>query len=547
LRFLTRTSKKVVILSIVAGLFNGICNTALIALINARLSGQQPYSEGAIGLTFVGLCMLMLTSKAFSQTSLIYLAHSTVFKLRMQLSRQILATPFRQIESVGAPALLAALTTDVLTITDTIAATPIICINIAILLGCLIYMQWLSLTAFVVVALFIAGGVVCYQLLSRQALGYLRQAREEYDALAGHFRALTEGTKELKLHRRRRETFLDQVLYTTSQRYRQRNVHGMTIYTIADVSGQMLFYVLIGLLIFVLPRVVALPAAAVQSYTLLIIYMMVPLTDIMNHIPLLGRAEVALKKLERLGLALQPAAAETSAEEPAATWRSLELVGVTHTYYRERENSTFLLGPIDLRFTPGEVVFLIGGNGSGKTSLAKLLTGLYTPEAGQIRLDQRPIDPDEQDRYRQNFSAVFSDFYLFERLLGFETTGLDARARQYLEQLQLNHKVQIADGAFSTTALSQGQRKRLALLTAYLEDRPFYVFDEWAADQDPTFKEVFYTQILADLKRRGKTVLVITHDDSYFHLADRLVKLEHGQLRPAESAAELGLPEYAAA
>jgi putative ATP-binding cassette transporter len=159
-----------------------------------------------------------------------------------------------------------------------------------------------------------------------------------------------------------------------------------------------------------------------------------------------------------------------------------------------------------------------------------LITGLYTPQSGEIRLDGTPITDDNREWYRQHFSAVFSDFYLFGRLVGLTNNNLDTRAQQFLVQLQLNHKVEIKDGVLSTTALSQGQRKRIALLTAYLEDRPIYLFDEWAADQDPYFKRIFYTQILPELTKRGKTVLVISHDDRYFHAADRIVKLEYGRL-----------------
>jgi putative ATP-binding cassette transporter len=135
-----------------------------------------------------------------------------------------------------------------------------------------------------------------------------------------------------------------------------------------------------------------------------------------------------------------------------------------------------------------------------------------------------------RDDYRQLFSAVFGDFYLFDNLLGTPSPELDAQAREYLGLLHLEHKVKVKDGVLSTTQLSQGQRKRLALLNAYLEDRPFYLFDEWASDQDPLFKEIFYTQLLPDLKARNKTALVITHDDRYFHLADRIIKLDYGRI-----------------
>jgi putative ATP-binding cassette transporter len=125
---------------------------------------------------------------------------------------------------------------------------------------------------------------------------------------------------------------------------------------------------------------------------------------------------------------------------------------------------------------------------------------------------------------------VFADFYLFDRLLGLDQDDLDEQAQLYLKRLRLDRKVKVVNGTLSTTALSQGQRKRLTLLTAYLENRPIYVFDEWAADQDPTFKDLFYTEFLPQLQKQGKTVLVISHDDQYFHLCDRALKLNYGQI-----------------
>jgi len=213
-----------------------------------------------------------------------------------------------------------------------------------------------------------------------------------------------------------------------------------------------------------------------------------------------------------------------------------------HSYHREQDDSHFVLGPIDLSFHRGELVFLVGGNGSGKSTLAKMIAGLYPPEAGEIRLDGQLISDKSRDEYRQLFSAVFSDFYLFDDLLGLHHADLDGQAEEYLTQLHLNHKVKVKNGTLSTTAVSQGQRKRLALLTAYLEDRPFYLFDEWAADQDPVFKDVFYTQLLPELKARGKTILVISHDDRYFDAADRLIKLDYGKIVSDTAATSLTAP-----
>jgi putative ATP-binding cassette transporter len=226
--------------------------------------------------------------------------------------------------------------------------------------------------------------------------------------------------------------------------------------------------------------------------------------------------------------------------EEGASFSRLELKGIVHSYHREQEDSHFVLGPLDLTFHPGELVFLVGGNGCGKSTLAKILAGLYVPEAGEIRLDGRLITDKNRDEYRQLFSAVFADFYLFENLLGLNRPNVDVQAGEYLELLHLQHKVKVRDGILSTTAVSQGQRKRLALLTAYVEDRPFYLFDEWAADQDPYFKGVFYTQLLPELKSRGKTVLVISHDDKYFDVADRIIKMDYGKLNGEQQGARPG-------
>ena len=183
---------------------------------------------------------------------------------------------------------------------------------------------------------------------------------------------------------------------------------------------------------------------------------------------------------------------------------------------------------MDLVFEPGQATFVIGGNGSGKSTLAKLITGLYAPHTGMLALNGERVGYENVEWFRQNASAIFSDFHLFEDYLGFDRPDLDAQVRRYLDELQISHKVSVHNGRLSTIDLSQGQRKRLALLTALLEDRPIYVFDEWAADQEPRFRDVFYTRILDDLKRRGKTVIVITHDDRYFDCADKIVKLDYG-------------------
>jgi putative ATP-binding cassette transporter len=279
-----------------------------------------------------------------------------------------------------------------------------------------------------------------------------------------------------------------------------------------------------------LPTLKNVPSEVLTGYVLTILYLMGPLRQLMTALPAFGRAEIALQRIEDLGLSLSQRASEGgSVAAITLPWRRLELRKVLFGYPQDGRDGDFILGPIDCVLRPGEILFVVGGNGSGKSTLAKLLVGLYSPQDGEIRLDEQRISDHNREWYRQHFSVIFSDFYLFEDLLGLESQNLDKSAREYLSLLQLGHKVQVQNGELSTTALSQGQRRRLALLTAYLEDRPIYVFDEWAADQDPQYKKVFYTQILPELKARGKGVIVITHDDRYFDLADRIFKLDYGK------------------
>ncbi|MEH1965731.1 cyclic peptide export ABC transporter [Nostoc sp.] len=532
IRLLLRTSSLHLSLAMLAGIFSGGTAAGLIALINTTLSQNQP-SKTTLLWSFIGLCVLRLISNFTSQVLLIQLSQKAILNLRIVLTRRILASPLRHLEQIGAHGLLAVLTEDIQTISNTVITVPFVCINIAIVIACLIYLGWLSKIVFLIGISFMFLGIFSYSLPMKKAMSFLKLAREQEDKLFKHFRTVTQGTKELKLHHRRRQAFLSEDFHTTALSSRRHNVVGMSIFAAAASWGQILFFVAIGLLLFIIPTINKIPPTILSAYALTIIYLISPLEYIMSMMPSITRALVALKKVDSLGLSLANYSNDTGSNISLASdkyWNYLELVNVTHTYYQEREESNFILGPINLKFHPGEIIFIVGGNGSGKSTLAKLITGLYIPETGNIYLDDNLIDNHNLEWYRQQFSVVFSDFYLFDRFLGLDSSDLDIQTRKYLVQLQLDHKVKVNKGVLSTTDLSQGQRKRLALVTAYLEDRPIYMFDEWASDQDPVFKEIFYTQLLAELKNRGKTVLVISHDDQYFYLADRIVKLEYGQV-----------------
>ena len=181
------------------------------------------------------------------------------------------------------------------------------------------------------------------------------------------------------------------------------------------------------------------------------------------------------------------------------------------------------------------MIYLLGGNGSGKSTLAKIICGLYIPESGKVSLGGTEVKKGNLDAYRENFNAIFTDFYLFNDLSHLGTENVKEKAQKYLELLELDKKVKIVDNKLSTTSLSTGQRQRLGLLVAYLDDKPFYIFDEWAATQDPYYKEVFYRTLLPDLKSQGKTLLIITHDEKYFDGADRFIILQDGKMMDLDS------------
>jgi putative ATP-binding cassette transporter len=541
IRFFFRGSRTMMICISVAALMSGACVAGFMAMVTKVLEIKDTPATWMLWV-FVGLAAGRLLTNFVAQVLLAHFSQQNSVNLRRDLVSKILTVPLRQLEEIGAPRMMVALTEDVLILTEAMLIIPAFAVNVAILFAGAVYLAWLSWIVLVVVAVFIVFGAVAYRLLIRSGFRRLYQARDEQDQLYKHFRELTEGTKELKLHRDRRSAFYSQNIHGCTERYRKHALGAEMRFILAHNWSHLLFFTLVGAILFYLPSLHHVSPQAMTGYVVATLYLMGPLSGVLGSLSVFGRASAALQKIDNLGVTLASRAGHERIGEhevAAATFEKVELVDITHTYFREKEDESFTLGPIRLAFEPGEIVYLVGGNGSGKSSLAKVITGLYPPKSGAILLDGVPVTDANRDNYRQLFSAVFADFYLFDNLLGTPSAELDTQAREYLSLLHLEHKVKVKDGVLSTTQLSQGQRKRLALLNAYLEDRPFYLFDEWASDQDPLFKDIFYTQLLPELKARNKTVLVITHDDRYFHLADRIIKLDYGQVetRRVEPAA----------
>jgi putative pyoverdin transport system ATP-binding/permease protein len=537
---LIRSSRWLLPLALLVSLVSGFANAALVALINQALqaSGAQLVQ---LGVRFALLAALVLATRVGSQTLFMYLGQRVKARLRMQTIGRIAAASFRDLERCDAARALGALTQDLDSIVVFFVSLPSIAMQGAVIAGCLVYLGLLSMPILGVALAVLGVGTFGTHLVGSRALRHLRASREREDELLRQFRALFDGAKELKLHRARADAFVGGQLAPHVEAVRAQRTRGYVLHALAASWGNLLLFGFVGLTIFVLGRLFDADAHVMSGYALVFLYLIMPVEGLLAALPAISSARVAFERIGKLEAALPPEQGRLAdvgtnvAQASQTAFSRIALEGVEHRYVRENEDGYFTLGPIDLTFRAGETVFLVGGNGSGKTTLAKLLVGLYAPERGRLLVDGAAVDDATRAAYRQHFSVVFSDFHLFDSLLGL-SAGRENAARALLVALQLDHKVRIQDGAFSTLALSQGQRKRLALLVAFLEDRPFYVFDEWAADQDPAFKDVFYRTLLPELKAKGKTVLVITHDDRYFYLADRLIKLDSGQIGATHSS-----------
>ncbi len=526
---LLRASWRIVLLASLVGAVSGVASMALMAWMFRAL--QRPGESSSLGVwLFAALCGVVFLTRIASQVLLARLTQNTVSRLRMGLCERILASSLRHLEEIGVHRMLSALTNDVAAVTNVMNVVPSLVVSFVVLVCGAVYLGYLSLGLLGGAAVFALFGIVVYVYFAKFARGYMRRGWQAQEQLFQAIRELLGGVKELKTHGERRRAFLDRVLRPAEATVRENKFLGDCLHNAAIALSRLMFFVALGMLVFAWPRIQTVDGPTLTLYAMVFMFLMSPLDQIMGALPSMKWAALAVGRIEQLGLMLHQVAAEQTVAQPLAPWQTIELVGVTHAYRREGREHGFVLGPIHATIRPGEILFIVGGNGSGKTTLVKLLTGLYVPEQGEVRLDGQPVTDENRESYRQLFSVVFDDAAVFASLWGLESADLDRRAGEYLRELELDHIVRVDHGKFSTTNLSRGQHKRLALLTAYLEDRPVYVFDEWAADQDPSFRKVFYLRILPELKRRGKAVVAVTHDDRYFHVADRIVKLEEGKV-----------------
>lgn len=529
---LLRPFRSIVLVSVALGMAGGLAITLLLATINNALHSDGGMTQGVV-LTFAALCALALVSSIVSDVGTNYVGQRIIAALRKDLGEKVLSAPIEQIERYRTHRLIPVLTHDVDTISDfSFSFTPL-AIASTVTLGCLCYLAYLSIPMFLMMVLAIVIGTAVQYVARSAGIKGFDAARDQEDELQRYYTAIASGAKELRIHRPRRFRMNAHRIQATADRISDIQVRSVNIFIVAKTFGSMLFFVVIGLALAIQAFNPDPDPSVITGFVLVLLYMKGPLEHVVTALPIVSRAQIAFRRIAELSERFsspEPHLLLVDSEAPQSIVHSLELRGVSYSPPPVEGSEPFHLGPINLSIKQGDIVFIVGENGCGKTTLIKLLLGLYQPQSGEIRLNGETVTDRIRDDYRQLFTTVFADYYLFDDLVqGNAGKSLDV-ATQYLDRLEIAHKVSVKDGAFTTTDLSTGQRKRLALVNAWLEERPVLVFDEWAADQDPAFRRIFYTELLPDLKRLGKTIIVISHDDRYFDIADQLVRLRAGKV-----------------
>ncbi|WP_349368665.1 cyclic peptide export ABC transporter [Salinarimonas sp.] len=503
-------------------------------LIGEALSSDE-VSLSSTGLWFAAACVVLIAARIASRSLLDWLAMRAISRIRHNLARNLLQLPLERIEALGAPKIMALIFDDIVRIGAGLSGLPTMFGNVIVLAGAFVYLGFVSVKGLLALLVVLGIGIAIYRWLLARAAVVQRRGREVRDDLYDVAGGMVRGVKELTLNRRRKHFIFEEVFETLLRRHFRYSFIGALYSTSGLTLSQVLYFLCLGVVVFLVPVFVEMDREVLTKFAVVVLYLPAPIEGIVLFISTLTMAQVSIERLNQLDVLGEDLHRKRDFPMVArhGPVHMLGLRDVVYAYGGDEGATGFEAGPVSLELTPGEVVFFVGGNGSGKTTVAKVLSGLYRPAKGSMVLNGAPVADGDLVWYSQHFAAVFNDFHVFDKYRRTEDDdGRDAaEIDDLLRRLQIERAVRFENGAISTvTALSTGQRKRLALLVALLEDKPVYIFDEWAADQDPAFRDVFYRQILPELATRGKVVIAITHDDDYFHTADRIVTFRYGAI-----------------
>lgn len=534
LRLLIASSKKLFLIAIVTSVLTGLFSTLVIKTIHESIQGG-PFDPAIFIKKFLIFWILYGMLSILSSYSVSLLTQKIIQKLRVRLSSGILNSKFETMER-NQQRMLPILTEDVKTIAYSIDRLPNVTTGLATIIGILIYMVWYSpiLSGATMLLFFLV------YLFSKVALPYVRKyadfARNHLNDLFEQFHGLVFGIKELALNKNTQDKFLNDFIIPTSEKQNKSYLKESVVSAIMNRATDMILLFGMAALIVAVFSTGFVTLDFFGEYLTLVLFTLAPLSTAAGFFSGLKRMEVALIQVEEAGLALGKNHLKSDGTEPIPTNDSKEMISLEkleHSYYHSDKDQHFAMGPIDLKINKSETLFIVGGNGSGKTTLAKLLLGLYEPLSGNVSFYGQKVTDENIFTYRSHFAAVFTDSYLFPKFLDVDEAYLREHGNRLLKMFHLENKVKIENHGFSTKSLSEGQKKRLALINAILENKEIYLFDEWAANQDPVFKEIFYREIIPYLKVMGKTQIIISHDDQYFDLGDRVIKLRGGKITEA--------------
>src|SRR3984893_238736 len=513
----------------------GISTAAVLASINAgvqSVNGGNKPSLWAATLFLVALFLFMKTQAYVTITATAEI-EGIIHRLRLRIMDQIRHSELLALDKIGLARIVASVTGDTQILTQ---ASNMLCFTIqgAVLIFFVsFYVAYLSLAAFFMTFVIVFGAGIMFHLKNRRLTEQKAESAAWERRLFDRLTDFLDGFKEVRLNSARSAELFEDAADVS------RVAANIKIRTQAEtfkmiVNSQISMYVLLGAVVFVAPTLSdSLGGAAISKATTALLFVVGACFGLVQSIPILLNANGAGSRIEELETTLR-AAGSTEAKEITIPTRfeKIEMRDITFRYVDKFSDAAFKIGPIDFTLQPGELVFITGGNGSGKSTFLRVLSGLYPPNSGEITLDGARIDDHNRDSYRALMSAIFFDYHLFQRLYGIPEEGVDELGR-LLAQFRLSDKTGLVNGEFRTLDLSGGQRRRLALIVSLLEKRPILLLDEWTAEQDPEFRRKFYDELLPDLMAAGATIVVITHDDRYLDeltLPARRVRMDEGRI-----------------
>jgi len=492
--------------------------------------------------------LLALFVYCFSQLKSLELSgpivENTVHSLRSNLIQNLQKIELRDIESIGVSKVNSVLSIDTLSISQVATPLAFAAQSFVLSIFALIYLGYISITGLILTVVVSSFSIWTFLSHSKEVQNALSSAQTQASEMQEQVTSLVDGFKELKLSKEKSSDAITGAIESSAAAIEYKlNAHKALSRDF--VLYQFSVFALLGSMAFIIPILGSETSEQIKQLVAAVMFLVSPLFGMIGSVPTIFTANLAANNVIEFNSQLESLSPDSINKSNISVkdepFESVNIPDVSaaniifdqilfeNIRFEYDLKNGFTIGPLDLNIKPGELIFISGNNGSGKTTLFKVLTGLYQPSSGNIIVDNRSVWPDRVPDYRSLFAVVFSDFYLFKKLYGVNTLDPDW-AQTWLDRLQLTNKVSIINGKFSTTKLSTGQRKRLGLFAALAEKKPILMLDEWAADQDPIYRQFFYTEILPFIRAENITVIAITHDESYFHLADRRLHLENGVL-----------------